>query len=144
MEQQELLFYICCPVLYHHHLPHLHHLPPWIRSFDLFRHRHVAIFSWGVHDLFVLGVCSWRRVSGVWCCPVFQGGWSNFVCIWVLHLVFQGSLVLFLRFHFLFSLVLCTPLLRKRISAASRRVMSLFVVTHASLPYSSVGLATTL
>jgi hypothetical protein len=26
---------------------HHHHLPPWIRSFDLFRHRRVAIFSWG-------------------------------------------------------------------------------------------------
>jgi hypothetical protein len=35
-------------------------------------------------------------------------------------------------------------LLRKRISAASRRVMALFVVTHVSLPYSSDGLATTL
>jgi len=40
---------------YHHYH---HHLPPWIRSFDLFRHRRVAIVSWGVHDLFVLGVCS--------------------------------------------------------------------------------------
>jgi hypothetical protein len=27
---------------------HHHHLPPWIRSFDLIRHRRVAIFSWGV------------------------------------------------------------------------------------------------
>ena len=40
-----------------------HHLPPWIRSFDLFRHRRVAIFSWGVHDLFSPEVCSWGRVS---------------------------------------------------------------------------------
>ena len=23
------------------------HLPPWIRSFDLFRHRRIAIVSWG-------------------------------------------------------------------------------------------------
>ena len=38
----------------HHH----HHLPPWIRSFDLFRHRRIAIVSWGVHDLFFLEVCS--------------------------------------------------------------------------------------
>jgi len=29
-----------------------HHLPPWIMSLDLFRHRSVAIVSWGVHDLF--------------------------------------------------------------------------------------------
>ena len=42
------------------------------------------------------------------------------------------------------SLVYPVILLRKRISAASRRVMSLFVVTHVSLPYSSDGLATTL
>jgi hypothetical protein len=37
----------------HHH----HHLPPWIRSFDLFRHRRVAIVSWGVRDPFFPGVC---------------------------------------------------------------------------------------
>ena len=57
-----------------------HHLPPWVTSFDLFRHRRVAIVSWGVHDLFFLEVCSWGRVSGVWCCPFFQDGWSSFVC----------------------------------------------------------------
>ena len=34
------------------------HLPPWIRSFDLFRHRRIAIVSWGVHGLFFLEVCS--------------------------------------------------------------------------------------
>ena len=60
---------------------HQHHLPPWIRSFDLLRHRRVAIVSWGVHDLSFLEVCSWGRDSGVWCCPFFQGGWSSFVCI---------------------------------------------------------------
>jgi len=42
------------------------------------------------------------------------------------------------------SLVYPVTLLRKRISAASRPVMSLFVVTHVSLPYSSDDLATTL
>ena len=42
------------------------------------------------------------------------------------------------------SLLYPVTLLRKRISAASRRVMSLCVVTHVSLPYSSDGLATTL
>jgi len=31
---------------------HYHHLPPWIRSFDLFRHRRIAIVSWGVHDFY--------------------------------------------------------------------------------------------
>ena len=72
-----------------HHPHHHHHLPPWIRSFDLFRHRRTAIVSWGVHDLFCLEVCSWGRVSGVWCCPFFEGGWSSFVCIWVSRLVFQ-------------------------------------------------------
>jgi hypothetical protein len=41
------------------------------------------------------------------------------------------------------SLVYSVTLLRKHISATSRRVMSLFAVTHVSLPYSSDGLATT-
>ena len=41
------------------------------------------------------------------------------------------------------SLVYPLTLLRKRISAASRRVMSGVVVTHVSLPYSSAGIATT-
>ena len=40
--------------IYHHHLL----LPPWIRSFDLFRHRRTAFVSWGVHDPFFFGVCS--------------------------------------------------------------------------------------
>ena len=71
-----------------------HHLPPWIRSFDLFRHRRIAIVSWGVHGLFFLEVCSWGRVSWVWCCPFFQGGWPSFICIWVSSPVFQRSLVL--------------------------------------------------
>jgi len=34
------------------------HLPPWIRSFELFWHRRIAIVSWGVHGLFFLEVCS--------------------------------------------------------------------------------------
>ena len=38
----------------HHHHHHLLLLPPWIKSLDLFRHRRVAIFSRGVHDLFFL------------------------------------------------------------------------------------------
>ena len=42
------------------------------------------------------------------------------------------------------SLVHPVTILRKRISEAARRVMSLFVVTHVSLPYSSDGLATAL
>ena len=84
-----------------------HQLPPWIMSFDLFRHRCTAIVSWGVHNLFFLEVCSWRRVSGVWCCPFFQGGWSSFVCIWVSRLVFQRSPVLFLWLRFLFYPALC-------------------------------------
>jgi hypothetical protein len=40
------------------------------------------------------------------------------------------------------SLVHPLTLLRKHISAASRPVISSFVVTHVSLPLSSVGLAT--
>ena len=41
-------------------------------------------------------------------------------------------------------LVYPVTLLRKRISASSRRVVSLLVVTHVSVPYNSDGLATTL
>ena len=73
------------------YLFHHHHLPPWIRSLDPFRHRRIAMVSWGAHDLFFLEVCSWGRVSEVWCCPFFQDGWSSFVWIWISHLVFQGS-----------------------------------------------------
>ena len=86
-----------------------HHLPPWIRTFDLFWHRHIAIVSWGVHDLFFLKVCSWGRVSGVWCCPFFWDGWPSFVCIWVSRLVFQRSLILFSWLRFLFCPVFCIP-----------------------------------
>jgi hypothetical protein len=48
----------------HLHLPltpvtsYHHHHPPWIRSFDPFRHRRIAVVSWGVHVLFFLAVCS--------------------------------------------------------------------------------------
>ena len=113
----KLTYYATLIQKFHHH----HHLPPWIRSFDMFRHRRNAIVSWDIHNLFFLEVCSWGRVSAVWCCPFFQGGWSSFVCIWVSRLVFQRSLVLFLWLGFLFYSALCTPytVLRKRISAAS-------------------------
>jgi hypothetical protein len=50
-------FYFVITENHHHHL-HRHHLPLGLRSFDLFRHRRVAIVSWGVHDLFFLEVCS--------------------------------------------------------------------------------------
>jgi len=55
-----------------------------------------------------------------------------------------SSYFLMISLLILSSLVYPVTLLRKRISAASRRVTSLFVVTHVSLPYSSDGLATTL
>jgi hypothetical protein len=73
----------------------------------MFQHRRVAIISLGVHDLFFLEVCSWGRVSGVWCCPFFQDGWSSFICVWISRLVFHRSLVLSLWLCFLFCLVLC-------------------------------------
>ena len=66
-------------------------------------------YSGGVHDLFFLGVCSWGRVSAVWCCPFLQGGWSSFVCIWVSRPVFQRSPVLSLLLRFLFYPALCIP-----------------------------------
>jgi hypothetical protein len=88
--------------LFHHH-----YRPSWVRPFDLFLHRHVAIFSWGVHDLFSLEVCSWGRVSKDWCCIFFQDDWSSFVCIWISRLVLQRYLVIFLLLRFFFCLVLC-------------------------------------
>ena len=88
---------------------HHHHLPARIRSFDLFWHRRIVV-SWGIHGLFFFEVCSWGRVSGVWCCAFFQGGWFSFVCIWVSHLVFQKSLGLFLWLRFLFYPALCTDI----------------------------------
>ena len=36
------------PIVLKRNLPH--HLPTWIRSFGLFRHRRIAIVSWDVHD----------------------------------------------------------------------------------------------
>ena len=64
-----LYLYFECQSWYriHHH----HHLSPWVRSIELFRHRRFVIVSCGVHDLFFLQVCSWGRVSGVWCCQFF-------------------------------------------------------------------------
>jgi len=53
-------------------LNHHHHLPPWIRSFDLFRHRRVAIVSWSVRDPFFPGVFRWGRISGVWYVHSFE------------------------------------------------------------------------
>jgi len=90
-------------------LAHFHHHHPWIRYFDLFRHRRVASVSWGVHDPFVLGVCIWGRVSGDRCYPFSQGCSSSSDSVWFLHLLFQGSLVLFSWFRFLFCLTLCIP-----------------------------------
>ena len=58
-------------------------------------------------------------VLGVWCCPFFQGGWSS---------SFLMTLLLILS-----NLVYPVTLHRKRISAASRTVLSPFVVTHVSL-----------
>ena len=55
-----------------------------------------------------------------------------------------SSSFLMTSLHDLSSLVYPLTLLRKRISAASRRVMSRFVVTHVSLQSSSDGLATIL
>ena len=55
--------------VYHHH----HHLPPWIRSFDLFRHRRIAIVSWDVHDLFFLHGLGRLTCSGIDALPSFPG-----------------------------------------------------------------------
>jgi hypothetical protein len=62
------------------------------------------------------------------------------------HVLYSRDLCFFLITSLLIlsNLVYPLTLLRKRISAASRQVMSRVVVTHVSLPYSSVGLVTTL
>ena len=102
-------------------LCHHHHLPPWIMSRDLFRHRRVAIVSLGVHDLFFLEVCSWGRVSGVWCCPFFQDGWSSFVCVWISRLVLQRSLVLFLWLRFLCTFLMYQYFCLSKFSISARK-----------------------
>ena len=60
-----------------------HHLRPWIRSFDLFRHRCIAIVSWGVHDLLFLEVCSWGRVSGVSLVLFILSRWLIQFCLYL-------------------------------------------------------------
>jgi hypothetical protein len=145
---REVSFYVCkqlhrpryvrflIPYLKSHHHHH-HHLPPWIRSFDLFRHRRVAIVSWGVRDPFFPGFVGEGvfRESGV----VHFSRWLIQFC---LHLSLTSCIpeistsCLMSSFLILSSLVYPVTLLRKRISAASRRVMSLFVVTHVLLPQS--------
>jgi len=114
-------------VIYHHHH---HHLPPWIRSFDLFRHRRVAIISWGVRDPIFLGVCRWGRVSGSGVVHSFEVV-DPVLFVFESHVLYSRDLwFLMTSLLILSSLVYPVTLLRKRISAASRRVMSLFVVTH--------------
>ena len=64
----------------HHH--HHHHLPPWIRSFDLFRHRRIAIVSRGVHDHFLGGKGGWCvRLTTLppSCAVVIKSGNLNFL-----------------------------------------------------------------
>ena len=70
--------------LIHHH--HHHHLSPWIRAFDLFRHRRVAIVSWGVQDLCFLEVCS-GEISPTRCnICVFYSQWLYSTCFgWQSH-----------------------------------------------------------
>jgi hypothetical protein len=120
---------------HHHHHHHHHHLPPWIRSFDLFRHLRVSIFSWGVHNPFYLGVCRRGSVSGSLVLSIF----STWLIQFCLRLAVTSCIAeIFSSFHMtslltLSSLVYHLTLLRKRISAASRRVISRFVVNHASL-----------
>ena len=48
-------------------------LPACVRSFDLFRHRRVAIVSKGVHDFFFLEVCSWGRFFGSLVLSILSG-----------------------------------------------------------------------
>ena len=119
---------------YHHH--HHHHLPPWIRSFNLFRQRRVAIVSWGVRDPFFPGVCRWVAYFGSLVLSIL----SRWLIQFCLYLSLTScipeisSSCLMSSLLILSSLVYPVTLPRKCISAASRRVMSLCVVTHVSLP----------
>jgi hypothetical protein len=108
---------------HHHHHIHHHHLPPWISSFPAST---LCYFLWDVHDLFSLEVCSWGRVSAVWCCTFFQDGWSSFVLCLVLTSYIPEIISYFLMTSLLIlsSLVYPLTVLRKRICAASRRLMS--------------------
>jgi len=55
---KNIIVNMCICWLHYHHHHHHHHHHPWIRSFDLFRHRRIVIVSWGVHGLFFLEVYS--------------------------------------------------------------------------------------
>jgi len=119
--------------IYHHHHHH-HHLPPWIRSFDLFWHPALPSFP-GASTIssssrFVVEgvfresgfVHSFKMVDPVLCL-------DRTSCIAEI-----SSSILITSLLILSSLVYPLTLLRKRIFAVSRRVISRFMITHVSLP----------
>ena len=124
---------------------HNHHLPPWITSFD--RSGIDALPSFPGAS--TVSSSSRFVVEGVF----RQSGVVHsfkvvdpVLFVFESHVLYSRDLQFFpyVFAYYLSSLVYPVTLHRKRISAASRPVMSLFVVTHVSLPYSSDGLATTL
>jgi hypothetical protein len=106
----------------------------------------VVFFVFGSHVLYFVSPCIWLSRL-VFCVTLYLALTSCILC----HPVF-GSNVLYSRdlqffpydfaSYFVQSCVLFDTSY-KRISAASRPVMSRFAVTDVSLPYSTVGLATT-
>jgi hypothetical protein len=64
----DIFSYFTCVIFYHHYLP-------WIMWSDLFRHRCVAIVSWGVHGLFFLCYFTLRN------CAVFFSSIALTSCI---------------------------------------------------------------
>ena len=99
-----------------------HHLPPWIRSFYLFRQRRIAIVSWGVHDLFLLRFVV-EGVFGSLVLPIF----SRWLIQFCLYLSLTScipeisSSFLMTSLLILSSFVYPVTLLRKRNSAAHKQ-----------------------
>ena len=106
----------------------------------------IDIVSWGIHDLFFFEGLQLRACFGSLVLSILSR-WLIQFCLYLSltsYIAEISSSFLMTSFLILSCLVYPVTLLTKRISAASRPVMSLFVVTHISLPYSSDGLATTL
>jgi len=120
-----------------------YHLPPWIGPFVLFRHRRIAIVSGAstISSSSRFVVEDVIRESGV--VHSFKVV-DPVLFVFESHVLYSRDLQFFSYVLLLILSVYPVTLLRKRISAASRRDMPLFVVIRVSLPYSSDGLATTL
>ena len=115
-------------LLYHHHHHH-HHLPPWIRSFDLFRHRPHCRRFLGRPQSLLLRDLQLRACFGSLVLSILSR-WLIQFCLYLSLtscIAETSSSFLMTSLLILSSFVYPVTLLRKCVSAASRRVMSPFL-----------------